>query len=226
MEIKVKAYQPNGTEFEAYNTVRQVSNLDDADTGKQFINTHDACGTTSVGIGVTPQTMVLNIGGSLHEVTRSTLLRFPKTKLARLDESSPHFRAHKGDYYFDRSPEMFSSILNYYRTGALHLPNRLCGLAFQEELDFWGIEEQDIASCCWGSFKESHCVKSALEGFEKCFNNALESEEGTADKGVERRQKCASGMRQKVWLVMNDPTSSTAAKVGMIFITSNVRTLV
>ena len=40
-------------------------------------------------------------------------------------------------------------ILNFYRTGKLHTPIDMCGPLFEEELNFWGIDEKQMEPCCW-----------------------------------------------------------------------------
>lgn len=94
--------------------------------------------------------IVLNVGGVRHETFLSTLKTIPDTRLSYLAEHhttvarSPEYDASKGEYFFDRHPGVFAQILNFYRTGRLHCPSDVCGPLFEEELGFWGIDEQQV----------------------------------------------------------------------------------
>ncbi len=56
------------------------------------------------------------------------------------------------EYFFDRHPGVFSQILNYYRTGKLHYPTNVCGPLFEAELDFWGLDLNQVEPCCWKTY--------------------------------------------------------------------------
>ena len=43
-----------------------------------------------------------------------------------------------------RHPGVFAQILNYYRTGKLHYPTDVCGPLFEEELEFWGLDSNQV----------------------------------------------------------------------------------
>ena len=55
-------------------------------------------------------------------------------------------------YFFDRDPEIFRFVLDYYRTGELHLPTNICGPFVRKELIFWGIDESLIDPCCMPAY--------------------------------------------------------------------------
>ena len=51
-------------------------------------------------------------------------------------------------------PGVFSQILNYYRTGKLHYPTDVCGPLFEEELEYWGLDSNQVEPCCWMTYTQ------------------------------------------------------------------------
>jgi len=90
--------------------------------------------------------VVLNVGGIRHETYKATLKKIPATRLSRLTEALANYDPILNEYFFDRHPGVFAQILNYYRTGKLHYPTDVCGPLFEEELDFWGLDANQVRS--------------------------------------------------------------------------------
>jgi len=106
--------------------------------------------------------VVLNVGGIRHETYKATLKKIPATRLSRLTEALANYDPILNEYFFDRHPGVFAQILNYYRTGKLHYPTDVCGPLFEEELDFWGLDANQVLSAVslivgGNNFLNIHC---------------------------------------------------------------------
>ncbi|KAH0546951.1 hypothetical protein KQX54_016367 [Cotesia glomerata] len=98
--------------------------------------------------------VVLNIGGIRHETYKATLKKIPATRLSRLTEALANYDPILNEYFFDRHPGVFAQVLNYYRTGKLHYPTDVCGPLFEEELEFWGLDSNQVEPCCWMTYTQ------------------------------------------------------------------------
>ena len=96
--------------------------------------------------------LVLNVGGVKFETYITTLQNISDTRLTWLTENAEPEKLQQKEFFFDRHPGAFVHILNFYRTGKLHTPTDVCGPLFEEELQFWGIDEKQMEPCCWESF--------------------------------------------------------------------------
>ena len=86
--------------------------------------------------------------------------RYPNTRLGRLmnadtvdkilalcDEFVPG-NGYPPEYFFDRNPVNFPTILNVYRTDKFHMIEAGCALVFQKDLEYWAIDEYSLEPCC------------------------------------------------------------------------------
>ena len=151
--------------------------------------------------------VVINVGGVRSETFKKTLLRMPGTRLSMMNKQDEHWRPDANEYFFDRHPVAFSAVLNYYRTGELHVPNDICGPQLEKELSFWGIEENSIEQCCWISYCAKKQQKNRLEHFDY---------ESSEDEAVREKNLCKR-WRAKLWKLLDDPHSSKAAIVSTSF---------
>ena len=150
-------------------------------------------------------TIILNVGGIHHEVLRSTLESQPGTKFTNRKELELHYRADKREYYFDRNPHIFTSVVNYLRTGELHAPIDVCGSVYRKELKFWGIDDHAIQQCCWIRYCSDLDTKHTLKRFKSkvvpCSFIPVQLSKWDVIRG-------------KAWDFFDKPYSSLAAKVG------------
>ena len=143
----------------------------------------------------------INVSGRIFEVWRSTLERYPETLLGS-DEREFFYDEVTNEYFFDRDPEIFRHILNYYRSGKLHFPKQECVQAYEEELAFFGVMPDIIGDCCYEDYRDRK-----RDYAEKMMDDRG-SEDGDDAKAV------GLNFRQTMWRAFENPQSST---VGVVF---------
>ncbi|CAL8296700.1 unnamed protein product [Lota lota] len=104
-----------------------------------------------------PPSAIINVGGIKYRIPWSTLDEFPLTRLGKLRGCSSEaeimavcddYDGRRNEYFFDRSPSAFRTIVTFLAAGKLRLLREMCALSFQEELLYWGVEEQSLDWCC------------------------------------------------------------------------------
>ncbi|XP_018575194.1 potassium voltage-gated channel protein Shaw [Anoplophora glabripennis] len=164
--------------------------------------------------------VVLNVGGIRHETYKATLKKIPATRLSRLTEALANYDPILNEYFFDRHPGVFAQVLNYYRTGKLHYPSDVCGPLFEEELEFWGLDANQVEPCCWMTYTQHRDTQETLAVLDRLdLDTEKPSDEEIARKfGFEEDYFKGTLswwqlMKPKIWSLFDEPYSSTAAKV-------------
>uniref|UniRef100_A0A8C4GQ61 Potassium voltage-gated channel subfamily D member 3 n=1 Tax=Dicentrarchus labrax TaxID=13489 RepID=A0A8C4GQ61_DICLA len=142
--------------------------------------------------------IILNVSGRRFQTWRTTLDRYPDTLLGS-SEKDFFYNEESKEYFFDRDPDAFRSILNFYRTGKLHYPRHECISAYDEELTFFGIIPEIIGDCCYEEYKDRK-----RENLERLQDDQEENKD----------QKLPNmNFRETMWRAFENPHTSTMALV-------------
>lgn len=159
--------------------------------------------------------VTLNVGGVRHEVMWKVLENAPRSRLGKLAQGGvthenimelcDAYSLVDNEYFFDRHPRSFNSILNFYRTGCLHVVDEMCVMAFADDLEYWKIDEIYLESCCQNKFntRKEH-VEEEMK--KEAMNVKKEVEEDFGTGKFAKYQRC-------LWDLIEKPHTSTAAKV-------------
>lgn len=144
--------------------------------------------------------IVLNVSGTRFQTWQDTLERYPDTLLGS-SERDFFYHPETQQYFFDRDPDIFRHILNFYRTGKLHYPRHECISAYDEELAFFGLIPEIIGDCCYEEYKDRRRENAERLQDDADTDNAGESALPTMTA------------RQRVWRAFENPHTSTMALV-------------
>ncbi|XP_070150784.1 potassium voltage-gated channel protein Shaw [Polyergus mexicanus] len=177
--------------------------------------------------------VTLNVGGIRHETYKATLKKIPATRLSRLTEALANYDPILNEYFYDRHPDVFAQVLNYYRTGKLHYPTDVCGPLFEEELEFWGLDTNQVEPCCWSTYSIHRDTQTTLAILDKLDieDEKLDDEKIARAFGFEEKYREGTltkwqRLRSRVWILFDEPYSSSTAKcvacVSVFFICLSV----
>ncbi|XP_074798408.1 A-type voltage-gated potassium channel KCND2 isoform X4 [Natator depressus] len=144
--------------------------------------------------------IVLNVSGTQFQTWQDTLERYPDTLLGS-SERDFFYHAETQQYFFDRDPDIFRHILNFYRTGKLHYPRQECISAYDEELAFFGIIPEIIGDCCYEEYKDRR-----RENAERLQDDA--DQDHAAESSLP-----SMTTRERMWRAFENPHTSTLALV-------------
>ncbi|GAV08773.1 hypothetical protein RvY_18419 [Ramazzottius varieornatus] len=136
----------------------------------------------------TDEIIMLNVGGTIFKTRASTLAKYPDTLLGNAKRREEFYDPATNEYFFDRSPAAFGSVLEYYYSGDFVRPTTVPLHVFVRELLYYEIGED------------------AVENF-------LRAEDLYDDPPKEPKNPT----QRLIYDLFNDPGSSLAAQMLAIF---------
>ncbi|XP_076013320.1 voltage-gated potassium channel regulatory subunit KCNG2 [Genypterus blacodes] len=183
----------------------------------------------------------INVGGIKYHIPWSTLEEFPLTRLGKLCGCSNEaeimdvcddYDGSRKEYFFDRSPSAFRTIVTFLAAGKLRLLREMCALSFQEELMYWGVEEDNLDWCCLRKLRlrqEEYKEQQRLEEEEAELTTPQSCEESQQPPGAAGQEEGAGGCMKKLRDMVENPHSGLPGKIfaclSVIFVAITAVTL-
>lgn len=129
--------------------------------------------------------VIINVGGIKYKIPWTTLENCPLTRLGKLKSCNNYdeimnicddYDVSCNEFFFDRNPCAFRTIMTFLTAGKLRLLREMCALSFQEELVYWGIEEDHLEWCCKKRLrqKEEEAAEARLYEGEMVFSETTQ----------------------------------------------------
>ena len=175
---------------------------------------------------VTSSTVRLNVGGKVFHASWHLLLQVPDSRLGRIaqcrDDTEVRaycdsYNATKNELFFNQRYRNFIDILDYFRSGSLHISSDACPVAFVSDLNYWGLSINQLSTCCLKKFVDA---KEQLDWEDQ----KVVVEDDIFPEG-------ASKVQRVLWDLFEHPHTSIAARVigiisvSCIFISTIILTL-
>ncbi|KAF4096357.1 potassium voltage-gated channel subfamily G member 1 [Onychostoma macrolepis] len=171
--------------------------------------------------------VIINVGGLRYQLPWTTLEDFPLSRLGQLRLCSSFdeimrvcddYDVVHNEFFFDRSPCAFRTILTFLRAGKLRSLREMCALSFQEELLYWGVPEESLEWCC---------RRRLLQRVEECDElervaEEDEDDEEDSESGLARESRLSHWMG-KLRDMVEKPHSGLPGKIfaclSVLFVT-------
>ncbi|XP_023180251.1 potassium voltage-gated channel subfamily S member 2 isoform X2 [Xiphophorus maculatus] len=169
----------------------------------------------------------VNVGGLKRSLCSSTLKKFPDTRLGKLLACDSEedilqvcddYDVQEKEFYFDRNPGLFPYVLHFYQTGKLHVMEELCVFSFSQEIEYWGINEFFLDTCCSYRYHDRKLERGRHRSWddESDVSSVDTSVDEISDlnKDMQHFQEVRYGNIKKcLWLTLENPGYSIPSKL-------------
>ncbi|XP_021166683.2 potassium voltage-gated channel subfamily G member 1 [Fundulus heteroclitus] len=175
---------------------------------------------------------IINVGGLRYQMPWTTLEDFPLSRLGQLHLCSSFdeimsicddYDVTHNEFFFDRSPCAFRTILTFLRAGKLRSLREMCALSFREELLYWGVPEESLEWCCRRRLLQRVEECEAMERVEEedeLLEDLLDSENGHRERTAESRISwCMGKLRDMVERPQSGLPGKIFACLSVLFVT-------
>ncbi|XP_029911351.1 voltage-gated potassium channel regulatory subunit KCNG1 [Myripristis murdjan] len=177
---------------------------------------------------------IINVGGLRYQLPWTTLEDFPLSRLGQLHLCSSFdeimricddYDVAHNEFFFDRSPCAFRTILTFLRAGKLRSLREMCALSFREELLYWGVPEENLEWCCRRRLLQrmEECEEmERVEAEEDLLEDLMDTDSGHRDPShaaESRLSRCMAKLRDMVERPHSGLPGKIFACLSVLFVT-------
>ncbi|XP_075869386.1 delayed-rectifier potassium channel regulatory subunit KCNS2 [Nelusetta ayraudi] len=180
----------------------------------------------------------VNVGGLRRSLCSNSLKKFPDTRLGKLLACDSEedilqvcddYDVQRQEFYFDRNPSLFPYVLHFYQTGKLHIMEELCVFSFSQEIEYWGINEFFLDSCCSYRYHDRKLESSRRRSWDDDSDassiDTSVDEISDLNRDIQLFQEVRCGaVRKCLWLTLENPGYSIPSKLFSLLSISVVLT--
>ncbi|XP_076022302.1 voltage-gated potassium channel regulatory subunit KCNG1 [Genypterus blacodes] len=173
---------------------------------------------------------IINVGGLRYQLPWTTLEDFPLSRLGQLHLCSSFdeimhicddYDVTHNEFFFDRSPSAFRTILTFLRAGKLRSLREMCALSFREELLYWGLPEESLEWCCrrrlLQRIEEFEEIERAEE--EELLEDLMDADKDSSQAAESRLNQCMAKLRDMVERPHSGLPGKIFACLSVLFVT-------
>ena len=149
--------------------------------------------------------VTLNVSGRRFQINDYFLSVYPSTLLGGKARSFFYDKV-RNEFFFDRDPDSFRYIWNFYHSGQLHCPREECLQSFLDEVAFFGLDVTMLCDCCW-----QETFGPAYDKLTKRRGEKEAAEKEAAEAMIVLAPNAT--LREKVWITLQEPSFSLIAKI-------------
>ncbi|KAG9339226.1 hypothetical protein JZ751_023921 [Albula glossodonta] len=173
---------------------------------------------------------IINVGGLRYQLPWATLEGLPLSRLGRLRPYSSFdeimrvcddYDVARNEFFFDRNPCAFRTILTFLRAGKLRMLRETCALSFREELAYWGVPEDSLEWCCRRKLLQRVEEFEELDRADELEDELLDTDSGPREPqdAESRPGLCMSRLRDMVERPHSGLPGKIFACLSVLFVT-------
>lgn len=152
--------------------------------------------------------VLLNVSGKLYQIHKDVQCKLPKSQKSQLISYNGTDQV---EHVYYKNGELFERVINYLGGSSLHIPNTMCPVEFEEELEFWKIDTKELSPCCYIKYKQRENERAMIKKFLTHRRKKVDKDQSR----IQLNKPYLHQLRNAVWDIIEFNTKSTLSKVSI-----------